>query len=202
MRRRALIILTALSALTCVATLALWAWTEALGRVETFVWGPAGRYRSLELRSDEARYAVLDDPGLAPTPFRWDRRRGGWLPPPWPAANPGPLPLGSVVWVLPRPNDEFAVESGIRAHGVGPLGFEYATFPDWYGPGTSVRSYRLSYFTVMLPSAVLPLIWLARARYRRWRHGRFGPGLCRHCGYDVRATPGRCPECGWSVRPA
>ena len=39
----------------------------------------------------------------------------------------------------------------------------------------------------------LPATWLVQ---RRRRIKRLHAGLCRRCGYDLRATPGRCPECG------
>lgn len=42
--------------------------------------------------------------------------------------------------------------------------------------------------TLALPLSAVRRLWLQRQRGRK--------GLCRGCGYDLRATPERCPECG------
>ena len=50
----------------------------------------------------------------------------------------------------------------------------------------------VSNWLICAGGAVLPALWVVRARRRR----RVRAGLCRSCGYDLRATPDRCPECG------
>jgi hypothetical protein len=72
--------------------------------------------------------------------------------------------------------------------------------PDgWLGfARESTRWSRTAAFPDAAPTlafALLPLAWLLT---RGRRHGRDRSGLCRVCGYDLRATPDRCPECGAS----
>ena len=50
--------------------------------------------------------------------------------------------------------------------------------------------------TTALPS----LGWSAGRLRSRLRGRHKDQGLCRGCGYDLRATPQRCPECGLAVQ--
>ena len=57
---------------------------------------------------------------------------------------------------------------------------------------------RLPYWLPALLTAVSPVVWFWRRQKAKHRQK---PGLCRVCGYDLRASPERCPECGTPVAP-
>lgn len=57
----------------------------------------------------------------------------------------------------------------------------------------NLRSVTVPHWLFVFIFAVLPIFVVTRL-IRRRRQQR--EGLCRVCGYDLRATPDRCPECG------
>jgi hypothetical protein len=65
------------------------------------------------------------------------------------------------------------------------------------GPVSPLMSHSLAYRYVLAATAPLPLAWLVSLYVRAWkRRNAMRSGLCRSCGYDLRASPNRCPECG------
>jgi hypothetical protein len=171
-RRLLFTALSALSLLVCVVTLALWMRSYWVN--DSFDWG-----------RPTVRHSIGSNRGN----IWWDR-----------------------IDITKSPQASFSRGTGYDRH---PAGAFNDTFPPTWSfagfawrhavfsltPGSGAvdtRNLRVPDWSIALAMLVLPGLWLMTRRLRNRR----ADGLCRRCGYDLRATPGRCPECGTETQMA
>jgi hypothetical protein len=68
--------------------------------------------------------------------------------------------------------------------------------PKTSNAGENVRFVGFQYWLVFLALGTASLATMGLLLKEGSRRRRDAAGLCRICGYDLRATPERCPECG------
>ncbi|MDB5357412.1 MAG: hypothetical protein JWN24_3865 [Phycisphaerales bacterium] len=175
MLRRLFTLLSALSLLLCVTSAAMWVRSERIADQVLCerLTASSGYFRRYSLESVGGRVwvEVLDFQGRT-LPSGWSHMSA---------------PTGTPTWhLIPRrmPGDRFVA-----------LGFEWsfadAMAPSAYAP-RRVFMLGVPYYFVGLPACLPPIGWLRR----KVRNRSVTFNVCRHCGYDLRATPERCPECG------
>src|SRR5688500_13717536 len=195
MSRRLLNLLTALSLLLSVAACGTWVRShlapESVERWRNRMEGP-------QCRTDRFRL-VSSCGGIG---FVRDFRR-------LTLSDPIPPSARSDEWYWQRlrldPDETNAARyyaGGVVISGRRLLGFGFSSIasPPYLNRPTDVdRSW-----SVTVPWAAVALLFgaapgargVSRLRLALRRRRQRRAGLCRRCGYDLRATPGRCPECG------
>jgi hypothetical protein len=174
MTRRLLNLLTLLSLLVCVGSIALWLrsldqWTDRIERCEKRRgWGLYLARGRVSYRWFRDENSVLD-----PVPLWHERRRT----------------TKDLHAPLPNPDVGITLAGHHYSHTrLGPV-YDYwlVVVPLW---------------TPTALFAILPLAAGASCWKRQARQIHRVEGRCPTCGYDLRATPDRCPECGHSPAEA
>jgi hypothetical protein len=188
-KRRLFTALSAVSLLLCVASLVVW--YRSYFVTDEIVW-LKGHDGNIGEQAEENRWYARSWSGgflLASIYERWNMPEGR---------------LGS------RHNIRWATRSQFPPHAdpvvlfFGPIRLRYgfgAASRSFVQPPYSQRVSRLreiefpTYASTIL-TAILPALWIVR-RLPKQRRGQVG--LCRTCGYDLRASTERCPECGTAI---
>jgi hypothetical protein len=180
MTRRLLNLVTALSLLLSVATAALW--------VRSY-WVRDEWYRDRRVRTAAGGKAavILVVSGGGKVTCRVGRMDHPWVY--------GPK-TGAEWWPPPGQTWAFAQwrRDPWRERATWPWAFGFDTFPQ---PDPVQWTVDAPHWAPAAAFALLPVARAVPWFRRRMRR----PGLCPHCGYDLRATPDRCPECGTTRAP-
>jgi hypothetical protein len=183
-KRRLFTALCTLSLVLCLASVGMWVRSGFVMDYAAKVYEAGGTAGILELSSDMGGLFRLDESFtpprylmMSPHEFQWCAFSGKDLYRPWPR------------WEWRWPEYRNITFPFVNCEPGQPRGIVPGAF-------RTTQSLFLPYWLATMLTAVLPGLWW-------WRRSKINhrrkAGLCRTCGYDLRASPDRCPECGTPI---